>query len=93
VPEFAVRRRPVAIAVSTAMVAATAAALLVSSAAPPASAAAAPGSTVRASVKDPSQIGDGTEQSPNGGHDSVISADGNSIAFVSNSQLDNLDPG
>ncbi|HEV2783576.1 MAG TPA: choice-of-anchor D domain-containing protein [Actinophytocola sp.] len=76
------------------MVAASVAALLVSSAAtPPAGAVAAPGSTQRASVKDPGQIGEGTDQSPNGGHDSVLSADGNAVAFVSNGKLDNLDPG
>jgi WD40-like Beta Propeller Repeat len=90
VPKFAAPRRSVA----TAMVAASVAALLVSSAtAPPAAAVAAPGSTQRASVKDPGQIGDGTEQSPNGGHGSVISGDGSAVAFVSNSKLDNLDPG
>lgn len=92
-PRFAVRRRPVAVAVSTAMVAASVAVLLVSSVPPPADAAAAPGSTLRASVRDPGQVGEGTEQSPNGGRDSVISGDGNSIAFVSNSRLDNLDVG
>src|SRR5690348_9416336 len=71
------------------MVAGSVAVLLVSAAtAPPAGAAVSPGSTVRASVHDGTNA-----QSPNGGDSNAISADGNSLAFVSNSRLDDLDNG
>jgi hypothetical protein len=51
--------------------------------APPASAVAAPGTTQRASVHDQTNA-----QAPRGGLSSVISGDGNSVAFVSTDSLD-----
>jgi hypothetical protein len=86
VPKFSVRR-PLAMTAATAMVGTTAVALLVSSTvvAPSAGAAIAPGSTVRASVHD----GD-NQEGTNGSAQSVISADGRSLAFISSNQFDNL---
>jgi hypothetical protein len=64
------------------------AAVLLSGQTTPALAAAAPGSTVRASVVDGTNA-----QSPEGGWDQELSADGTAVTFVSEARLDDLDNG
>lgn len=84
-PTFTVRsRRSVASLTGMATVAASVAVLLVGPmTAAPAGAAAAPGSTQRASVAHQTNA-----QAQDGGSRSVLSGDGNSVAFVSRTRLD-----
>ena len=82
---FARSKRSVAVAV-VATVVGVSAAVLLSGQTNAAQAAAAPGSTVRASVADGTNA-----QSPLGGSDQELSADGTAVTFVSESKLDDLD--
>lgn len=87
-PKTAARsRRSVATFMSTAVLSASVAVLLLPVTAPPAGAAAAPGSTERASVGNPNT------ESQTGGRTSMLSGNGQSVAFTSRSKLDNLDLG
>ncbi|TDV46172.1 choice-of-anchor D domain-containing protein [Actinophytocola oryzae] len=81
-------KRAVAMAVA-ATVAGVSAVVLLSGQSSPAQAAAAPGSTVRASV------GNGTPppESPSGGYDQELSADGTAVVFTSSSRLDTVETG
>jgi len=84
VPKSAARnRRSIATVTSTAVIGASLAVLLLPVSAPLASAAAAPGLTERASLKSPQNT-----PAENGAQDSVLSGNGESVVFTSNSQLD-----
>jgi hypothetical protein len=84
VPKSAVRsRRSVATVTGTAVIGASLAVLLLPVATPLASAAAAPGSTQRASLKSPDNTA-----ADDGGRESVLSGNGESVVFTSSSSLD-----
>ena len=83
-PKFVARsRHSVATVASTALIGASLAVLLLPVSTPLASAAAAPGSTLRASLASPNNTASET-----GGTESMLSGNGQSVAFVSQSRLD-----
>lgn len=93
-PKSAARsRRSVATVASTALIGASLAVLLLPVSAPVATAAAAPGSTQRASVRSPANDVP-TDPRYRGAQDSVLSGNGESVVFTSQSRLDpSLDVG
>jgi hypothetical protein len=86
VRKISVRRRPVAVVLAAALAGVSTAVLLPAvSTGPAARAAVAPGSTVRASVADESGA-----ESELGAYQQELSANGNAVAFTSDSRLDDL---